>query len=367
MRNILTLLLLFVFTAGFAQNKNGYSISGQLKGAGNVKVYLRDISFYKAEHSKDSVLADKDGKFAFKGVVDEPSYYDIQVKDKPGSLGLILENAKISIIGNADSIWLATLTGSKENEVNKLAATFVADTTFKKMFSNVEQAIEQARQKNDLGALTSALAQKEKAINSDVMRIKKFIARYPATVSGTNMISLLIMYNKIDDADSLLQLVEKYGSNGQTDFFRSEISKLKDLASGKIAPEFSQADTSGKQIALSSYKGRYVLIDFWASWCGQCREQSPKLRELNEKFKSNKFTIISVSLDKDALNWKKAILSDKMDWVHTSDLKGWDNDAAKKYAVDYIPQNYLISPDGVIIAANLNEFQLAEKLNELLR
>jgi peroxiredoxin len=148
------------------------------------------------------------------------------------------------------------------------------------------------------------------------------------------------------------------------------VQKYKDtgVEIGAIAPGFTQKDTSGQSVSLSSFKGKYVLLDFWASWCGPCRTLHPKTVALFNEFKGRNFTILSVSLDKDRNKWLEAITADHLqDWPQVCDLQGPGNEVSKLYGLEAIPQNYLIGPDGSIIAKNMHHTTLHNKLAELLK
>ncbi|TDO19553.1 TlpA disulfide reductase family protein [Pedobacter duraquae] len=140
------------------------------------------------------------------------------------------------------------------------------------------------------------------------------------------------------------------------------------LVAGSRAPDFEQADTQGKMVRLSSFNGKYVLLDFWASWCGPCRKENPALVKVYQEFKDKKFTILGVSLDEHdgRAAWLEAIKKDGLIWPQVSDLKHWDNAVAKLYSISSIPQSFLIGPDGVIIARDLNAEQLKLKLIEVM-
>jgi peroxiredoxin len=135
---------------------------------------------------------------------------------------------------------------------------------------------------------------------------------------------------------------------------------------GKQAPEISLPDTEGKVISLSSFRGKYVLVDFWASWCGPCRRENPNIVEAYNKFKESNFTILGVSLDKNPEAWKKAIIDDNLSWTHISDLKYWQSEVVPLYGFQSIPFNVLVDPAGKVIAENLRGSALEDKLSEIL-
>jgi len=141
----------------------------------------------------------------------------------------------------------------------------------------------------------------------------------------------------------------------------------KNVVVGQPAPDFTQNDTSGHPVKLSSFRGKYVLLDFWASWCGPCREDNPNVVKAYHKYHDRGFEILSVSLDQQEKAWKKAIRDDKLDWTHVSDLKYWNNALVKLYGVQGVPQNFLIDPQGRIVARSLRGEDLDKKLGEIYK
>lgn len=146
----------------------------------------------------------------------------------------------------------------------------------------------------------------------------------------------------------------------------SNIAYYKVGAVGTEAMDFTQNDVDGKPVKLSSFKGKYVLLDFWASWCKPCRMENPNVVKVYNQFKDKNFTVVGVSLDQSKDAWIKAIQADKLTWNHVSDLQQWNNAVAQMYHIQSIPGNFLIDPTGKIIARDLRGEQLAKKLSEVI-
>ncbi len=167
-----------------------------------------------------------------------------------------------------------------------------------------------------------------------------------------------VLFNKLD---------KKVQKTNEGKIFDRYLKNLKNVSVGKKAPGITQFDIEGNPYSLQDLKGKYVLVDFWASWCPPCRAENPNLVATYAEFKDKNFEILGVSLDKNLENWKKAIKDDNLTWKHISDLQHWNNGAATVYGIKAIPQNVLVDPNGIIIARNLHGEALKTKLRQILK
>ncbi|WP_333864505.1 TlpA disulfide reductase family protein [Sphingobacterium sp.] len=242
-----------------------------------------------------------------------------------------------------------------------------------------EQLIAQQSKRADL---YQAKSRDESALNQIALEIEKIEAqrknaqRNFITDNPANYFSLLALQEVAgydDDVHATESLFVKLSPRlKETAIGRkleADIELAKKLGIGQPALDFAQMTPEGKELKLSDFKGKYLLLDFWASWCGPCRAENPNLVKAYQKFKGAKFEILGVSLDKPGKkdNWMKAIEQDGLTWPQVSDLNGWQNQAAQLYGIQAIPQNYLISPEGKIVGINLKGIKLMQKLEELLK
>jgi peroxiredoxin len=221
---------------------------------------------------------------------------------------------------------------------------------------------------NDIGTLQSLQKQYNETMEDRQMAIKQFALDNPSSIAGAFFVNQDL--SSMDNAGMLDSIYRGFDSSIYSSLYVQKIKQTLDIARqtsiGQPAPELTLNDVSGKSVSLSSFKGKYVLLDFWASWCGPCREENPNVVNAYNKYKNKGFTVLGVSLDENRAAWQNAIKKDGLTWVHVSDLQGWKSSAAANYGVQAIPANFLLDKEGVIIARDLRQELLESKLNEVL-
>ncbi|MBP6432240.1 MAG: AhpC/TSA family protein [Ferruginibacter sp.] len=363
MRSILTLfVLLFCNYSILSQNK--YVLSGTIDSIKTGEIWLN--RFYP-----DSTVTDTakivNGKYSFAGKLNFPINAKIDIKDgKNDVLSFILEPTSQNINGNGYPLEKWSISGGKINDDYK---EYYKLHTQNNLQLKKLQSLYSSTNESNIKTLDSIDSEEKKHIKISENIDKEYIKDHK-----NKLLSLFIIYkrytNNFND-DELMPLFNSLKAEVKNSklgrVLKMKLLEFVETKYYKTAPEIVQKDTNGNILKLSSFRGKYVLVDFWASWCNPCREQNPELVKVYNEYKQNNFTILSVSYDDKLEDWKNAIIEDGLSWYHISELNWWQNSTTRAYKISYVPQNVLVNPQGKIIARNLEGEMLQRKLKSIFK
>ena len=310
------------------EEKKGYTINGEVSDVKEGMVYLKKY-VEKSFVDVDSAVIN-DGKFKFEGVVSEALAHGLTTqKESRRPLVFFLDNDAMDVTLNESEKKLV-VAGSPVNDIYMANAPIVRSKGY---------TLDSLLMVHPASPVSAYFIVKDFAYKLNLEDMKAVRAKLDASLNGTSYVEQI----------------------------ESMIARMEKVQVGSEAPDFTLPDVDGNPVSLSSFRGKYVLVDFWAAWCPDCRKENPNIVSAWEKYKNKNFTVLGVSLDRNRDQWLAAIEKDKLAWTQVSDLKYWSSDAAVLYCIRWIPMSFLIDPEGKIVAVGLEGEDLHNKLEELLK
>lgn len=364
----LSTILSFCALQALAQTPFNFTINGTLKNPSSTKAYIHHK--WDNKSLTDSVKI-TNGKFTLNGKSAEPNMYWLtktnNINEQP-NLIFFIDGGKTTIVANMDSLPFGKVIGGTTQkeylEYNALMQQFAGKN------QTIVNSYNEAKAKGDATTMNAKVAEYQTLEGERKTAMEGFIK----THSKSPVSAYAIYFNNqnsqapIEELERVVGLLDKSILNTKFGKLAQEkITQMRGSTIGYEATNFSQATPDGKMVSLTDLKGKYVLVDFWASWCGPCRAENPNVVAAFNKYKDKGFTVLGVSFDDNKARWEQAVEKDKLTWTQVSDLKGWGNEAGKLFGITSIPQNLLLDKQGKILAKNLRGAELEAKLEEIFK
>jgi peroxiredoxin len=372
---ILSILLttMLALTACNQAPKDRFTIEGTIAGGAGEVVKMIEFTLEDAVTVDSAILAE-DGSFSITSSNTEPTVYMLSLSNA-GLIPVLVENGDVVKINTTAEQYINDAKVEGSTATTELIEYFKQFNSFQERVAALNEELMPFAEAPDFEQKRAEAQEKYKTYEASQKKyVKGFIDGNKngvvpvfASLYAANFIS------PESDFDWFFSLLNRFKEENPSSKYTAWFTKfvepytnLTALQPGKMAPDFKLPTPDGDTIALSDYRGKYVLVDFWASWCGPCRQENPNIVRMYNRFKGKNFEILGVSLDKERAGWVKAIADDQLTWKQVSDLKFWDSIVTGLYAIQSIPATLLVDPDGKIIARNLRGPELEEKIASLL-
>ena len=375
-KSIIAVFVVLILAACSEKKHGAFVVEGEIQNAPGQKILLMELPF-NAEQALvlDSATLDKNGGFTLKGMAKEEGIYRLVLDNGPDVI-LVNDNNSINVKMDINNYRKYTIEGSPASESlhNLFEDYSKQDSMLLLSFKELDTLSKQ--QQPDSAMLENVKLKRDNQLASLNKLVKDFIGNSnspAATFYAIGLASRTMPPEEIKPLvdNSVTKFKDHSGLLAAQKMVASESATANKTPSYALlnqpAPEINLPDLNGKQVSLNDFKGKYVLVDFWASWCAPCRAENPNVVQAYNKYKDKNFTVVGVSLDQDKEAWKQAIAKDKLHWTHISDLKQWESAVVPAYGIEGIPFNVLLDPTGKIIASGLRGEGLENKLAEVLK